>query len=502
MSINEIATLSPNLNDKDLELIQKAYDFAHKAHEGQKRLSGDPYFNHVISTAKNIATLGMSAVTISAGLLHDVIENTNVTPEEIEKEFGKEIRFLVEGVTKISKIRYSGTDRHNESLRKLLVVISQDIRVLIIKLCDRLHNMQTLQFVPKDKQFRIAKETLEIYSPLAYRLGIRKIQRSLEDLSFSYVYPKEFKEVEKLQKMKMSEGDDALNKFSKAVKKELVKNGIVNFRTDYRVKGLYSLYRKLQRYNMDIDKIYDIAAVRIMVPTLEECYKVLGVIHQYWKPVAGKIKDYISSPKPNGYRSLHTTIFFGDGNIIEVQIRTEEMNKESEYGVASHISYKQAMNKTRKKSENLNLIWLKNILPTYKKENGEKNNDLNDVPKWVRELVEYQKSSSDKNVTDDEIKNDFLSERIFVFTPKGDVIDLPEGSSAIDFAYAIHSNIGDHMSGVKINTKFVAINTILQSGDMVEIETKKNAKPNYKWLEFCKTAMAKRHIRNAIERKL
>ena len=469
--IKEITSLLQNPTEADLALIQRAYDFSRQAHSGQKRLSGEEYFDHVFATGKNLAELGMSATTIAAGLLHDTLEDTIVTAEDLEKNFGKEILFLVEGVTKLGKIKYHGATRHSESLRKLFIAMSQDIRVLIIKLCDRLHNMETLEFVPKEKQVRIAKETLEIYAPLAYRLGIRKLQRSLEDIAFAYVYPKEYEEVTKLLKLKLYESEESLQKFQKSLKKELALNDIIDFKTDYRVKGLYSLYKKLKRNEMDIEKIYDISAVRVMVKTVEECYKILGIVHQNWKPLPGRIKDYISTPKPNGYQSLHTTIFSGDGNIIEVQIRTEEMNKEAEYGIASHIFYKQI-----------------------------KDEKIKNSPKWIKELVEYQKKADDNEFLEN-IKTDFFEERIFVFTPKGDVIDLPAGSSALDFAYTIHSDIGNHASGVKINGKFVALGTTLQSSDIVQIDIKKTAKPSYKWLEFCKTTIAKRHIRNFLEMK-
>ena len=409
-----------NPTQKDLDLIQKAYDFAKEAHKKHLRKSGEPYFNHLFATAKTIAELGMSATTVSAGFLHDMLEDTEINAENIEKEFGEEIRFLVEGVTKLGKVRYHGAERYNESLRKLFVAMSQDIRVLIIKLCDRLHNMQTLEHVSKEKQFRIAKETLEIYASLAYRLGIKKLQRELEDLAFAYVEPEKFKEIQRLLKTKRVEQEKYLEKFEKSIKKELAKNGIIDFRIDKRVKGLYSLYKKVLKYNEDVEKIYDVLALRITVKDIADCYKVLGIIHGAWRPLPGRIKDYIATPKLNGYRSIHTTIFTGDGGIIEVQIRTEEMHKEAEYGVTSHVSYKEKY-----------------------------------VPDWVKKLMEYQKSSGDKFIH--EVKTDFFEERIFVFTPKGDVIDLPLDSSVIDFAYNIHSDIGDHISGAKINGKFVSI---------------------------------------------
>lgn len=455
-----------NPTENDISLVEKAFSFAKKAHEGSMRKSGEPYFNHVFGTAKNIAEIGMGATTIASGLLHDTIEDTKVTEEEIEREFGSEILFLVEGVTKLGKLKYHGTERYNESLRKLFVATSKDIRVLIIKLCDRLNNMQTLSAIPKEKQIRIAKETLEIYAPIAYRLGIKKLQRDLEDTSFGYVYPKEYEEIKKILNVKKNEVEKHLDKFQKSLKKELAKNDITDFKIDYRVKSLYSLYKKLQKYKWNVESVYDISAIRITVPEISDCYRVLGVVHGSWRPLPERIKDYIASPKLNGYRSIHTTIFTGDGGIIEVQIRTEEMHKEAEYGIASHLSYKQG----------------------GKSATG-----------WIKDLIEYQKEAGDEFI--ENIKTDFFEERIFIFTPIGDVMDLPKGSSVIDFAYAVHTDIGDHMSGAKINGKFVAITTTLQNGDRVEIETKKSAKPSSKWLEFCKTTVARRKIQHSLERK-
>ncbi|MFZ2522920.1 MAG: RelA/SpoT family protein [Minisyncoccia bacterium] len=463
--IREITSLMKNASPEEIALVQKAYDFALKAHEGHVRKSGDPYFTHLFATAKNLAELNMGATTISAGFLHDSIEDTSTTSQDIENEFGKEILFLVEGVTKLGKIRYQGRERYNESLRKLFVAMSQDIRVLVIKLCDRLHNIQTLMHVPKDKQLRIAKETLEIYAPLAYRLGIKKLQRDLEDQAFAYVYPKEYEEIKKILKKKKDQIERHLDEFQKNLKKELYKNNVTDFKIDYRVKSLYSLYNKIKKYKGDIESIYDISALRVTVPEVSDCYKVLGIVHGAWRPLPERIKDYIATPKLNGYRSIHTTIFSGDGAIIEVQIRTEKMHREAEYGVASHLSYKEG-----KKSAN-----------------------------WIERLSEYHKIVGDEFV--EGVKTDFFEERIFLFTPLGDVIDLPKGSSLIDFAYAIHTDIGDHMSGGKVNGKFVAISTILKNGDRVEIETKKNAKPSNKWLESCKTTMARRKIQQSLDKK-
>ncbi|MSU45224.1 MAG: bifunctional (p)ppGpp synthetase/guanosine-3',5'-bis(diphosphate) 3'-pyrophosphohydrolase [Candidatus Zambryskibacteria bacterium] len=494
--IKEITSLLQNLTDKDLALIQKAYTFAQKTHEGHLRKNNEPYFNHLFATAKNIAELGMGSTTIAAGFLHDSIEDVNVTPEEIRKEFGDEVLFLVEGVTKLGKIKYQGTTRYNESLRKLFVAMSQDIRVLIIKLCDRLHNMQTLDSVPNEKQLRIAKETLEIYAPIAYRLGIKKLQRDLEDLAFAYIFPEDFEKTKKILKAKKGEVEANLENFEKSLKKELAKNGVTNFSMDHRVKSLYSLYKKLQKYKGDVEAIYDISALRITLPEIADCYRVLGIIHGAWRPLPERIKDYIASPKLNGYRSIHTTIFTGDGAIVEVQIRTEEMHKEAEFGIASHISYKEG---AKKKTTNPNLLWIKKILPEKRDKDlkSDGKGSSGDIPSWVKELVEYQKEAGDEFL--DHAKSDFFEERIFVFTPKGDVIDLPKDSSIIDFAFAIHTDIGSHLSGAKVNGKFLSITSTLQNGDRVEIETKKNAKPSYKWLEFCKTTMAKRRINNYLD---
>src|SRR3989344_750722 len=406
-------------------LIEKARAFALERHKDQKRLNGEPYFNHLAATAQNLEELGMDATTVAAGFLHDAIEDVGVSGEEIKKEFGKEVRFIVEGVTKLGHLKYHGTDRHNESLRKLLLATSEDMRVLIVKLCDRLHNMRTLSHVPKEKQERIARETLEIYAPIAYRLGIRKLSRELEDLSFPFVYPDGYKEIISLLKEGESERLKNLEDFRNRVTKELAKSSFTNFKSDYRVKGLYSLYKKYLKVKKDFEKIYDILAMRITVEKVEDCYRALGIIHGAWKPLPGKIKDYIAFPKLNGYQSLHTTVFTGDGGVVEIQIRTAEMHKEAEYGVASHVLYK-------------------NISESKGVQKG--------VSEWIKNMAEHSPL---------EIKKDFLSERIFVFTPKGDVIDLPAGASVIDFAYTIHSDIGNHISGAKINGKLCSLDSVL-----------------------------------------
>jgi len=500
MSSKEIINLMDAPSEQDRELINKAYDFAEKAHEGKKRFSGEPYFIHCFETAKELSGLRMCAITIAAGLLHDSIEDGVATEKEIKDNFGDEILFLINGVTKLGKVKYRGAERFVESFRKFLVAAAQDVRVLVIKLADRLHNMRTLKFVRPDKQIRIALETLEIYAPLAYRLGIRKLSRELEDLSFLYVDKKNYTDTEKLMTKKKEENLPNLEKFLKSVKKALAKEGIVNFHTDYRQKGVFSLYKKLEKKEYDIEKIYDILALRVQVDTVADCYKVLGIIHSSWVPLPGRIKDYIAFPKPNGYQSLHTTVFTGDGAIVEIQIRTHEMHQNAEYGLASHIAYKENGNSVKDTSD---MTWFKQLLPKFLNfANLNKKNATEDAPSWVKDLAESQKNvktSSEKDEFMTDVKTDFFGQRIFVFTPKGEVVDLPIGSTVLDFAYAIHSDVGNHTSSAKINGKMVALKTELKNGDITEIITSKSSKPSSKWFEIVKTNMAKRCIKNYLD---
>ncbi|MDO8482869.1 MAG: HD domain-containing protein [bacterium] len=498
-NVHELISMIQSPSVADIALISKAYGFAEEAHKNQKRSSGEPYFEHLFETAKTLAELGMGAITVSAGLLHDSVEDVDVEPELIEKEFGPDVRFLVEGVTKLGKLHYSGAERYTESLRKLLVAVSKDVRVLIIKLADRLHNMQTLGNLPKEKRDRIALETLEIYAPLAYRLGIRKINRDLEDLAFPFVLPEEHDRVKKLLKQKHREGIKHLEKFHRAIKRNLAADGITKIQTGYRIKGLYSLYRKLRRKDWDIEKVYDIAALRIIVSSVSDCYKVLGSIHGVWRPLPGRIKDYIALPKSNNYRGIHTTIFTGDGGIVEVQIRTEEMHRRTEYGM--HFEYRETTRNPR--SSFSRIAWVTKFFPSFitgNKEIKEKSEkDKAGVPTWMQALVEYNEDATDGKAFVENLKTDFFSDRVFVFTPKGDVIDLPADATPIDFAYTIHSAVGNSMGGVKVNGKLVALDTELQSGDIVEIIMKTSARPSAKWIDMAKTNLAKKHIRTAIE---
>lgn len=508
MDVKEITKHLTNRSEEDIKLVEEAFTFAEKAHAGMTRYSGEPYMNHLAAVGKILAEMGMGPRTISAGLLHDTIEDTEVTPEDIKNKFGEEILFLVDGVTKLSSVRYYGSDRHNESLRKLFVATSQDIRVLIIKLADRLHNMQTLQYVPAEKQLRIARETLEIYVAVAHRLGMGKIRKELEDLSFAYVYPEEYKRVKQLLESKTGKSNELLEKERKILQKRLFDAKLLDFNTSYRVKGLFSLYHKLKRKDWDIDGVYDLLAMRVVVNTVEDCYRALGIIHELWRPLPGRMKDYIAFPKPNGYKSIHTTVTTPNGVIMEIQIRTRKMHHEAEFGVASHITYKDHTvpgNTSSRSAKFMSLI--PSLFRPFTWKNGAEDHfqtrttpHQDKIPRWISQIgnmyTNKEKSSTDDFIED--IKKDFFSNRIFVFTPKGDVVDLPVGATPVDFAYAIHSEIGDHTAGAKVNKKLVQLETELRNGDIVEIETKKTAKPTKKWLNFVKTSMARKHIKTAI----
>ena len=468
-----IFALLPDITVEDRDLIKRACTFAEKAHEGQLRKSGEPYYNHVFSTGINLAKLKMDADTIAAGIMHDVLEDTSVTEEEMIKEFGEHITKLVNGVTKLGKLRYSGVERHVESLRKFFVAMADDIRVVVIKLCDRLHNIQTLQYVDNEKQRRIALETIELHARLADRLGMGRLKAELEDAAFPYVYPEDYKQTVELFKSLRPISDEQLEKVSNKLGEELSVFDVHIERIDSRIKHLYSLWQKLKKYKMDQNKIYDVIALRIIVPTIAECYQALGVIHGLYKPVPGRFKDYIAVPKPNGYRSLHTTIFSGDGTTLEIQIRTKDMHQEAEYGIASHLSYKE-VGKNMSEQE-------------IKKKVG-----------WTKDLLEWQKDVEHHQEFMKNLKTDFFEKRVFVLTPKGDVIDLPEGSTPIDFAYAVHSKIGDHIAGSKVNGKLAPLDTTLRNRDVVEIEVKESATPKRKWIDMARTTMAKRKIRQYI----
>ncbi len=478
-NVKELIDILKKPSKEDVKLITRAFEFAKEAHEGQKRFSGEDYIIHPFETAKTLAHLHLDAKTIAAGLLHDVCEdNESIDRRILKKKFGEEIAFMVDGVTKLGKLRYKGIEREIENLRKMFLAMAKDIRVILIRLADRLHNMKTLKYVREDKQIRIAHETLQIYAPLANRLGIGEIKGQLEDLSFMYLQPEEYKKVMRLMKGRYEEKAKELKKVKKELNEMLLRGGIKDVHIDSRVKFIYSLYKKLKKpeVDMDINKIYDLIAIRIRVDTIEECYKILGMIHKKWRPLPGKIKDYIALPKPNGYQSLHTTVFATDGKITEIQIRTEKMHEEAEHGIAAHWAYTES----------------------GKPKTGAK---LNSRLAWVNQLIEWQKGASQSNDFIETLTIDFFKDRVFCFTPKGDVIDLPEGASIVDFAYAVHSQIGNSARGATVNGKFVSLNTELKNGDIVEIQTQKNKKPSMEWLKHAKTSFAKKCIRSSLKKE-
>ncbi len=507
-TVKEIIAEMTGATKDDIAIVEKAYEFSKKAHEGQTRYSGEPYFIHPAAAAKTLAQYGLDATTIAAGLLHDAVEDKRVSRAEMEKEFGKELLFIVDGVTKLGTHKYHGAERHAESLRRLLVATASDIRVLIVKLADREHNMETLEFVPEQKRRRIALETLEIYAPIADRLGMGRMKKELEDLAFPYVDPDAATHAAEVRKLKTRETETGLAKMQKEIKQELAKKGVKNFRTDIRMKGLWSLHQKLKRKNDDINLIHDIAALRIIVPSIEDCYAALGIVHALYKPLPGEFKDYIAFQKPNGYQSLHTTVVTPAAGIVEIQIRSEEMHREAQFGIASHMSYKQLGKRIEKlddtaqkgKFSALSFSWVRSLIPSlmrFSKSNGDVKDTVK-APLWLSELAEAHTDIAGSKEFVEGLKEDFFSHRVFVFTPKGDVIDLPTASTPIDFAYAIHSDLGDHLQGAKVNGKLVSFETPLGNGDVVEILRRDSAHPSPKWLDIVRTSLARRHIRTAL----
>jgi len=476
--LNEIQK-NREISEEYTNLIKRAFDFARDTHQGQKRKSGEPYFNHCLETALKLIEWNLDVETISAGLLHDVVES-GVELEKLKKEFGEEVAFLVDGVSKLGRLKYRTPEEKNaENIRKMILALSQDLRVVLIKLADRLHNMKTLRFLPVPKQKRISLETFEIYAPLAYRLGMQSLAGELEDLAFLYLYPQEQDWLIKNINERYEERENYLMRVKAILEKMLKENNIEPIKIDFRAKHYSSLYKKLLRYDMNIEQIYDLVALRIIVKNIEECYAVLGLIHQMWPPLPGRIKDYIALPKPNGYQSLHTTVFCLDNKPTEFQIRTLEMHEAAENGIAAHWAYQQ-----KKSTEN----YLKKK-PIFA--------DRKELT-WVEQLKNWQKDFSDAEEFLRSLKIDFFKDRIFVITPRGEVIDLPLAATPIDFAYAIHSAIGDKCIGAKVNNKIVPLDYHLQSGDLVEILTQKSKKPSESWLKFIKTSQARKKIKSAL----
>ena len=470
MSYSELEKIILTKNPKaDLDLLKLAYEFAENAHQGQTRLSGSPYITHPLETAKTLAQIGLDQSSIIAALLHDVPEDTGLPISRIEKEFGGEVAALVSGVTKLGQVKYRGIEKYVENLRAMFVAMAKDIRVILIKFADRLHNLNTLEYLDEEKRRRIGIETLEIYAPIAGRLGISEFKDKLEDAAFKHAMPQEFERTENLMNEHLENRIKALEESKRVLEKVLEDQGINCVFIQGRYKALYSLYKKLLTHGSDITKIHDLVALRVVLETVSDCYAVLGYVHQLWMPLNGRIKDYIANPKPNGYRSIHTTVF-GENNIItELQIRTEEMHEQAEYGIAAHWQYKEG---GRKLPEKIN--------------------------SWVQELAKWHLEVPDIEQYLETIKIEAFQDRIFVFTPKGDVIDLPEFSTPVDFAYKVHTDLGNRCVGAYVNDHFVALDTKLKSGDMVHIIVDKNRKtPSLDWLKFVKTLHAKNQIRKA-----
>ncbi|MDD3711089.1 MAG: RelA/SpoT family protein [Patescibacteria group bacterium] len=466
MTIERVIKKAQEINPElDTKIIERAYKFAEEAHRGQNRKSGEPYIEHPLHTAFNLIQIKADLSTIIAGILHDVPEDTNKTLEDIRKEFGDEVAELVEGITKLGKIKYRGITRYRENLRKMFLAMVDDIRIMYIKFCDRLHNLRTLDALPENKQQRIATETLEIYAPIAGLIGIWHLKWQMEDICFKYLFPKEYKQIEyKYEIEKKSERNQFFQKVKNILEEELKKTKI-NYEISARFKHLYSIWKKMQIKERKFDEIYDVFALRVVVENIEDCYKVLGIIHNIWKPITDRFKDYIALPKPNGYRSLHTTIIGPDNKATEFQIKTKEMHEESLYGSQNHWNYK---NETSK----------------YEK------------PNWIKEILEIQKENQNTENFIKEIKSNIFQNRIFVFSPKGDVIELPDKATPIDFAYAIHTDIGNKASQVLINEKISTLDHELKNGDLVEIIIEKDKKyPDNQWLNFVKTKHAKDRIK-------
>ena len=453
----------------DFALVDRAYALAEAAHADQRRRSGEPYICHPLSVAEILVEMGMDSESIAAALMHDVAEDTAVTIEEIRQKFGAEVALLVDGVTKLTQIKFSNVeDRQAENLRKMLLAMSQDVRVMIIKLCDRLHNMRTGDAWPEQKRRDKALETMEVYAPIAHRLGISNIKEELEDRSLRYLDPVGY---ETIRALLNKHGDEFLNGVCDTIRAHLEENGIENATIRHRVKSIYGIYRKMFIQNKDFEEIYDVYAVRIICASVAECYTALGLIHDMYHPLPNRFKDYISTPKPNGYQSLHTTVIGREAIPFEVQIRTWEMDRMAEYGIAAHWKYKAGISTSNEK--------------------------LEERLAWVRQLLESQRSSADATDLLGDIKSDLLPEEVFAFTPRGDVINLPAGATVIDFAYAIHSAVGNRMIGAKVNNRIVPIDHQVVTGEIIEIITgPENRGPSRDWLNIVKTSEAKNKIRN------
>jgi guanosine-3',5'-bis(diphosphate) 3'-pyrophosphohydrolase len=465
-----LATVGKNRPSDDTGVIRKAWEFCVQHHSGQLRASGEPYSLHPLEVAQVLAEMKLDSTAIAAGLLHDAVEDTPVTTEDITEQFGEQVAHIVEGVTKIDKIQFANReDRQAENVRKMLLAMVSDVRVVLIKMADRLHNMRTLQHLPPDRQESIARETLDIYAPLAHRLGMGKVRGELEDLAFRYVDPFGYEQVKTALDAARDEDEQFLNSVESLLNERLRENNI-HARVEWRIKRLYSIYQKLQKQKVNVDQVYDLLAVRVITSTVQDCYAAFGLIHSIWRPVPGRIKDFIAMPRPNLYQSLHTTVMGEGGHQFEVQIRTEEMHRIAEEGIAAHWKYKAAGSPTSARDEQRLA--------------------------WVRQLVEWQREMSDPNEFLSTLKIDLYPEEVYTFTPKGKVVVLPKDATPIDFAYSIHTEVGNTCVGAKVNGRMAQLRTKLHNGDIVEVVTQNGHTPSRDWLTFAKSSRARNKIKH------
>jgi GTP pyrophosphokinase len=472
VDFERLRELVPYLSEPDIEFIHRAYDKARQAHEGQKRRSGAPYFTHVFAVGRTLARLQLGRDAIAAGLLHDVVEDTPVTHEDLVREFGEDVASLVDGVTKISRVHFDSDEQEQaENFRKMLLSMVKDVRIILVKLADRQHNMKTLEFQSEEKRRRIAQETLEIYAPLAHRMGIGRLKWQLEDLSFKYLEPEAYREVERNIGLKRQEREEYIKRVTEPIQTRLREVGI-QAEIAGRAKHFYSIYKKMKDHRKNIDEMYDLLALRIIVPDVRDCYHALGIIHTLFTPVHDRFKDYIATPKSNMYRSLHTTVMGPDGHFIEIQVRTEEMHRTNEYGIAAHWKYK---------------------------EEGQTDEQLDESMKWLRQMLEEKQDLNDPREFMEALKIDLFQDEIFVFTPKGDLKQLPRGSTPVDFAYAIHTEVGHKAVGARVNGRLVPLARELANGDTVEVISSPSGHPSLGWLRLARTSRARSKIRHWIK---
>jgi GTP pyrophosphokinase len=478
----------PHYDEDQLLELEHAIDFATQAHEGQKRKSGEPYIVHPLAVADTLIDWGMDIDTILAGILHDTVEDTDATLEQIETLFGRDVAFLVDGVTKVSQARAgmrnleSYLPQTKDNLSKLLIAVGQDVRVIIIKLADRLHNLSTLQYMKPEKQQKIARESIDVFAPMADRLGMGRVRMQIEELAYSYLAPREFQRLKNAMNKRLGKSTRKLGAVRHQVETELKKQGLTNFEINGRVKSIYSLYKKLQKTDNNIDDIYDLMALRIVVQTKEECYQVLGILHSLYQPMISRIKDYIAIPKPNGYQSLHTTVITPNEQIVEFQIRTHEMHEYAERGLAASFHYHE-----RKNSKDYTKKKHATNLPTQLQ--------------WITQLQEVaDRLRSGDDISQDQLNIDLFGNRIFVYSPRGDIYNLPEGALPLDFAYMVHSDIGRHAYSFRVNGNIHSFDKPLQNGDVVEVVTRKLSLPKQAWLDLVKTGHAREKLRAQLKK--